>query len=249
MSHASTSTREFDFWEFVNCSRCHLPFAAEAGAPSVPFWLTECGHVICNNHLNADQSCAQCEERGIQLMPLQQDMELPMSDWFRSAPSALDSIAFSTRFQMDTLASLVRHYKKKYSHQRLILERLKGEYKNLKRYHPTVEDLQAENEQIRRYAEYGQGTSSDIRNDNGKRRMLDSHYSHPDGARNSSSPRSIVTPVGPDRLTLPPDHQQPTFTSRRASHSDDPSQAFQDQSGRQQRDRPGSRRFAQYAPC
>jgi hypothetical protein len=39
---------EFDFWEFVDCGKCRLPF--QNGA--MPFWLTECGHVICNNHLS-----------------------------------------------------------------------------------------------------------------------------------------------------------------------------------------------------
>lgn len=43
----------FDFWEFVSCARCHLPFTPESGGPqSVPFWITECGHVVCNNHLS-----------------------------------------------------------------------------------------------------------------------------------------------------------------------------------------------------
>ncbi|KZT07827.1 uncharacterized protein LAESUDRAFT_770907 [Laetiporus sulphureus 93-53] len=219
MSHTSVSTYEIDFWKFVSCSQCHLPFPAKAGAPSVPFWLAECGYVICNNHLNADQSCAQCAEQGIQLMPLQRDMELPMLDWFRSAPSALDSITFATRFQMDTLASLVQHYKEKSSHQKSLLTQLMKEHNNLRRYHScmTVEDLQTENEQLRHSAQYEHGTSSDIRNDNGKRQMLDSHHlwvtyrsSHPNGAETRSSPLSII---GRYRLTLPPDHQQPTCHS------------------------------------
>lgn len=46
--------REFDIWEFVNCSKCHLQFSPDGvSGPSVPFWLTECGHIICNTHLSA----------------------------------------------------------------------------------------------------------------------------------------------------------------------------------------------------
>lgn len=49
----SNEQPEFDFWEFVACARCHLPFSADSGAqPPVPFWVTECGHVLCNNHLS-----------------------------------------------------------------------------------------------------------------------------------------------------------------------------------------------------
>lgn len=45
--------REFDIWEFVNCSKCHLQFSPDGvSGPSVPFWLTECGHIICNTHLS-----------------------------------------------------------------------------------------------------------------------------------------------------------------------------------------------------
>jgi hypothetical protein len=43
---------EFDFWDFVNCSICHLPFTSSDRGPPVPFWITECGHVLCNNHLS-----------------------------------------------------------------------------------------------------------------------------------------------------------------------------------------------------
>lgn len=50
---ASSLPLEYDFWDFVACARCHLPFVPESGGtPSVPFWVTECGHVICNNHLS-----------------------------------------------------------------------------------------------------------------------------------------------------------------------------------------------------
>ncbi|PCH38188.1 hypothetical protein WOLCODRAFT_161368 [Wolfiporia cocos MD-104 SS10] len=84
---------------------------------------------------------------------------------------------------------------------------------------------------------------------NGKRRMLDSHR-HQSGARTNSSPRTVITPLGPNRLTLPPDHQQPSFSSDRASHSDDVSGFHDEGEGRYPRpsERPGSRRFTeQYA--
>ncbi|KIM87237.1 hypothetical protein PILCRDRAFT_305332 [Piloderma croceum F 1598] len=64
---------EFDFWEFVSCARCHLAFSSDLGVPQIPFWLTECGHIPCH-FPDADQSCAQCGERGIQLVPLQQNV-------------------------------------------------------------------------------------------------------------------------------------------------------------------------------
>ena len=47
------SETEWDFWEFVSCALCHLLFVPnDKGPPAVPFWLTECGHIVCNNHLS-----------------------------------------------------------------------------------------------------------------------------------------------------------------------------------------------------
>ncbi|KAF9818931.1 hypothetical protein IEO21_02469 [Rhodonia placenta] len=246
MSNTSATSQELDFWEFVNCSRCHLPFATDSGTPPVPFWLTECGHVLCNNHLNADQSCAQCGSQGIQLIPLQREMDAPMSDWFQSVTVSLDAVAYATRFQMETLARLVRHYKDKYARQRGLLERLKEEYKNIK---STVNELRLENQQLRQYADYDPGVPSEVPNMNRKRQMVARHQ-HLSGARTNSSPRTVMTPVGPSRLTLPPDHQQPAFPSHGGSHSDD---ILQEQSFRSHAqdalppdtNRPGSRRFAQ----
>ena len=94
MSTAQASSSDFDFWEFVNCGQCQLPFSLGA---TIPFWLTECGHVICNNHLSTcccavttyltncllkdvDQSCNQCGAQGVQLVPLQHEVRLPPPD-------------------------------------------------------------------------------------------------------------------------------------------------------------------------
>ena len=88
--------QDFDVWEFVSCAKCQLAFSPDGiSGPSVPFWITECGHVICNNHLSAclqekkqdkcvakveldlvdaDQSCPSCNAQGIELMPLQKEV-------------------------------------------------------------------------------------------------------------------------------------------------------------------------------
>ena len=51
MTNISSDQSDFDFWEFVSCAKCQLSFSLDAGV-AVPFWLTQCGHVICNNHLS-----------------------------------------------------------------------------------------------------------------------------------------------------------------------------------------------------
>ena len=44
---------DVDVWEFVTCAKCQLAFSPDGiSGPTVPFWITECGHVLCNAHLS-----------------------------------------------------------------------------------------------------------------------------------------------------------------------------------------------------
>ncbi|PIL23971.1 hypothetical protein GSI_13722 [Ganoderma sinense ZZ0214-1] len=72
------------------------------------------------------------------------DLEPPMANWFESAPAAFDAVGYTLRFQMNTMASLVRFYKKKYLQYRPLYERLKEEHaevKRLRKYSFISEDL------------------------------------------------------------------------------------------------------------
>ncbi|KAF8265955.1 hypothetical protein EI94DRAFT_1734329 [Lactarius quietus] len=177
MSHmSSNSPNDLDIWEFVSCSKCHLPFSSGPSAvPQVPFWLTECGHVICNIHLNADQSCCKCGSQQIQMMPLQRELDPPMSDWFCSIPRALDIISYSVRFQQDMQASLIRFLRERIAEQRDVLLRVKHEREELKNLRKMVEELRAENEQLRLYAGVDSNGTMSASNSSGKRRRLDAY--------------------------------------------------------------------------
>ncbi|KAI9508287.1 hypothetical protein F5148DRAFT_927232 [Russula earlei] len=204
MSHVSSSSADPDIWEFVTCSKCHLPFSSGPSVPpQVPFWLTECGHVICNLHLNADQSCCECGAQRIQMIPLQRDLDNPMSNWFCSVPHSMDTITYSIKFQQDMLMSLIRFLREKITQQRDVLLRVKQEREELKGLRKIVEDLRTENEQLRLYAGLDGNRSYTATNSSGKRRRIDAYNSD---SRNLSSPRSVITPLGPNRLTLPADH-------------------------------------------
>ncbi|KAH7912235.1 hypothetical protein BJ138DRAFT_1084052 [Hygrophoropsis aurantiaca] len=234
----TSQTIEFDFWNFVTCNICHLPFVtSNHGPPSIPFWITECGHVICNNHLNPDQSCSQCGDRNIQLMALQRDMDPPMSDWFRSLPFAMDSLSTAVKFQQEALASLVRKYKTRAAQFSSTCDRLRSERKALRRDN---EMLRHENAQLRQYGGYNQtGEPSAAVNSNGKRPMNEAHRQSA-SIKTSSSPRSIVTPVAPSRLTLPLG-EHPNFTRQ---DRDQPPAAPTNQQPAEAR--PGSSRFKQF---
>lgn len=77
-------------------------------------------------------------------------MDAPMSDWFRSIPHALDTVAYAAKvytifnarrrdasdwdqFQQETMAFQIRYYKAKQQQQRGIIDRLKRETAELKK--------------------------------------------------------------------------------------------------------------------
>ncbi|KAL0946646.1 hypothetical protein HGRIS_012840 [Hohenbuehelia grisea] len=242
MSDAPNAPPEFDFWQFVSCAKCQLPYGYESGqGPTAPFWLTECGHVICNHHLNADQSCAQCGAQNIQLAPLQPDLEAPMSAWFSSIPSALESATFAARFQLESMAAQVRFFKEKTYHYRSMVEKLRREIFDLKRANEALTQHH-HNQRDQPHRHHPDQEPSGNINSNGKRRMMDAARSN-----HSSSPRYIKTPSGPGRLTLPPGQQPPKLAAGKDQssynhemHSRDPNASSHD--------RPGSQRYtAQYA--
>ncbi|KAF9564388.1 hypothetical protein CPC08DRAFT_631306 [Agrocybe pediades] len=221
MSHDVPTVPDFDFWEFVCCSRCRMPFGLENGSATVPFWLTECGHIICNNHLSPDRVCCQCGAQDIQLAPLSRQMDAPMSEWFQSIPLSLDAIAYAAKFQQEAMASQIRYHKLRHQQLRQLVERLKQEIAELKR-----------NQLEQRHQHVGMSRTqdnevSDHLNVNGKREMLYTHQFDQSyrKTRTDSSPRSITTPIGPDRLTLLPGQQLPELSThkqqeqRKYSHS------------------------------
>ncbi|KAI6132111.1 hypothetical protein EDD16DRAFT_1534629 [Pisolithus croceorrhizus] len=211
-----SSEQDLDFWDFVSCK----------GPPAVPFWLTECGHVVCNNHLSPDRSCAKCGDQGIELIPLQRNMDPPMSDWFRSLPHAIDGIANAVKFQQQSLATLVQHYRRQCLQLSATCDRLRNERKGTKR----VETLRREITQLRQHpgsALMHSQEPSTHQNVNGKRPLIKAG-GQSGSVKTNSSPRSVPTPIAPLRLTLLPGD----------------SLLFTQQRPRPIADRPGSSRFA-----
>ncbi|KAG8217737.1 hypothetical protein J3R82DRAFT_5896 [Butyriboletus roseoflavus] len=226
---------DFDFWDFVCCAVCHIPFSPpDRGPPLVPFWITECGHVLCNSHLNPNQSCTKCGDQGIQLIPLQRNIDPPMSDWFRSLPHAIDGMANAVKFQQDSLAALVRHYRSQCLQLSSTCDRLRNERRSLRK------DAEALRKELHLYRSRGlvadqtREPSAHL-NHNGKRPMVEVRCQN-SSVKTNSSPRSNPTPVGPLRLTLPPG-EHPSFSRQELS-----GQEFADTV-----DKPGSSRFAEYA--
>lgn len=96
MSNISVAARpEFDFWEFVTCARCHLPYASDSGVPGIPFWLTECGHIVCNNHLSHLMSALirgfNADMSDQMLIRAVRNVESKESSWFRCSKMRVET--------------------------------------------------------------------------------------------------------------------------------------------------------------
>ncbi|KAG8966250.1 hypothetical protein FRC03_012261 [Tulasnella sp. 419] len=196
----------FDFWDFVYCSQCMLPYLSEGQSqPTVPFWATECGHVLCNRHLNPDRSCPSCGSPNVAVSPLQKDMPSPINSWFQPVPQALEGITATVRFQQEMLAKQVRFYRDKCLKQKEVLDRVRVELTKYKELKIAYEDLQS---QLRFQAvedNSSTGTkrprTSSIHGDFQK----SSPFDHPPR-------RGTVTPITSNRLTLPKNQSIPMFT-------------------------------------
>ncbi|KII88354.1 hypothetical protein PLICRDRAFT_698749 [Plicaturopsis crispa FD-325 SS-3] len=181
-----------------------------------------------------------------------------MSDWFRSVPHGFDAVANAAKFQQETMASQIRYYKAKYAQHRALLERFKAELPNAKALKREVDELRAENNQLRQYAGYGprhqEGAQpSDSFNSNGKRPMTASRRLRRSHGGTSSSPHSNGIPVGPSRLTLPAGQQAPSLSAHQEDNraSAGASGGNSSDSYQHQIERPGTGRFIEqyaYAP-
>ncbi|CAE6424268.1 unnamed protein product [Rhizoctonia solani] len=129
------SPTDKSIWEYVHCSVCmmlFLPPNRTDPVPDIPFWLTECGHVICNNHLMADQSCASCRAKNPTIVPLQRNMSPPVSEWFRPLADAHENLVMASRIQHNMFVALIRHYRQRYDTAKVMIKQLQAELVSLR---------------------------------------------------------------------------------------------------------------------
>ncbi|KAF7344635.1 RING-type domain-containing protein [Mycena venus] len=198
MSKISSHSVEFNFWDFVCCSRCQLPFASNS---TVPFWVTDCGHVVCKTHLTTDRRCTQCGATGIQLLLLQREIEDPMSTCFQSIPYSLDTVAYTAKVQQETMAFQIRYYQRIQRRQQDLIGRLKWDVDELKRNHSALTQENAQYRQSLGYQAGGGGRPgpSSAAGSYGMRRINGPDHYRP----RSSTSRSTVTSLGPGGPTAP----------------------------------------------
>lgn len=191
LAASSTQSNDVDIWEFTHCDHCMLPFEQSSSEQSrVPFWLTECGHVLCNSHISTSRTCMKCGSTNVSVFPLQKDLPEPMASWFKPVVSTLDSLTNTIRFQQAAMAAEVRYYKSRCAQFHRMLQQFQErnrEYKELQHAH---ECLRREVVQLR--AQLRQ-ENNDHTNSNGKRIRLDSGGTTPTVVDDSMCYTSLCT--------------------------------------------------------
>ncbi|KAF9454666.1 hypothetical protein P691DRAFT_786221 [Macrolepiota fuliginosa MF-IS2] len=183
-------------------------------------------------------------------------LDAPMSEWFRSIPSALDMIAYAAKFQQEVMARQIQFYRSRHQQIRIVMEKLRSENSELKR---TNESLGQENEQLKQQLGYQElnsnpeetHESSTLINQNGKRSMdmFRLQYDHPSRRpRTDSSPHRTTTT--PTRLTLPAGQHAPGLAhpGNDSRHMAPPRPIPQSHHGNMQTNsRPTSRQIGKFA--
>ncbi|KZS91052.1 hypothetical protein SISNIDRAFT_169015 [Sistotremastrum niveocremeum HHB9708] len=212
-------SQPFDIWDFVHCGICYTTFVNPDNPnpnapPTVPFWVTECGHVVCNNHLKPDKTCGVCGHTDVAVMAMSRDLPDPMSQWFRPIPARQEELAFASNVQQETVSKLLKHYRRKHLRYKNILAQMKKQSDEDRR---KIDHLRAENERLRKGGSTS-GPLQDSTNVNGKRRRIEDHggyvvrchtaIQHILMLHNRSSSvasNHVIEPPPPERLTLPRD--------------------------------------------
>ncbi|KZT52682.1 hypothetical protein CALCODRAFT_79375 [Calocera cornea HHB12733] len=160
-------------WPLIHCNVCLLPFFPHnnpSNPPPVPFWMTECGHVICNAHLRSDQTCAFCNAASARPVPLQAHVRLPfravihllksdqtdphsLTSWHLFIPQALSQLASAAQYQHESTSRLLyalQEKKERCERQETLLQKIKPELESLKATRRQVDILQRENQELRK---------------------------------------------------------------------------------------------------
>ncbi|CAG8595189.1 10727_t:CDS:2, partial [Scutellospora calospora] len=142
--------------EFLHCNACFAYLTSSTSSTTretqIRFWLTECGHVICQSCLNKHGDTTQdnsstatepiCPVCNTKCAAVELTDQLPpnLSMFFRPAHEIIEETADILRFQQTNTFSLLKFLKDKVAKQKQMLDKAKNE---LLQYKDTKNQLQA----------------------------------------------------------------------------------------------------------
>ncbi|KAK4689870.1 hypothetical protein P7C73_g238, partial [Tremellales sp. Uapishka_1] len=105
---------DLPFLEFVHCQLCHRRYPERE---DLEFWMTECGHILCDDdeHDHQPDQCTFCGKQKVEITAIGERDKIPASlqRWFRSPAKSIKRVEeelSALRFSIPTLIRQNRHY-------------------------------------------------------------------------------------------------------------------------------------------
>ncbi|RIA86119.1 hypothetical protein C1645_780361 [Glomus cerebriforme] len=208
------------YTEFLHCNAC-FTYSSSPKEDQIRFWLTECGHVVCESCLSKhgeasrdissnamEHTCSVCNTK-CATIELTDKLSPNLGAFFRSAHEMLDEVADVMRFQKTNTTSLIEFLKDKLGKQRQMLDKAKNELLQYKDMKNELQNLKEENRRLKSQLQEARPSTpvkrpieSPIKPNTSPRKL------HKSPAQNhnldiSPSQRQPRTPNPPKRLSLP----------------------------------------------
>ncbi|CAG8441801.1 6479_t:CDS:10 [Ambispora leptoticha] len=224
------------FADFLHCNLC-FGYSAPSSLSNnnedkLRFWLTECGHIICqacynkstepstddNNASNSKDSkervCPVCQAKST-VVELTNKLPNNLNIYFRPPNELLDEAADVLRFQQSNLYGLLNFLKDKVNKQKQVLDKAKEELIKHKEIKNQLQALKEENKRLK--TELQEARTGRINNSDPSSISKETPYYSPRSLESSSSStknrngpyvspkqsRPPKTPNPPSRLSLP----------------------------------------------
>ncbi|KAL7410649.1 hypothetical protein BDY24DRAFT_398840 [Mrakia frigida] len=207
------------FTDFLACEVCWRDFNLEDQTQQIPFWITSCGHSLCDDH-GVDPTnprCTKCGTEGITTELFGPNLSSEVAAYFSPAADSLETVAGAVKYQQQYLFNLVLFFKDKVVKQKGVLDEVKGRLAAGQESARRVQELEMEVGRLR--SKLDQRTNrigppsfpgSSVDGD-GRKRIRDvGMHSDPTHHRAPSSAGSLHNALPPHRVSIQPSKRNPS---------------------------------------
>lgn len=99
------------------------PFQETLRSGSDRFWMTECGHFLCDRHEHQPGICTHCKSSPISTYKITPSMDPSLMIWFRTPLGSLMTASRTIDFQQAEVSRLVSHLREQISKQNKALKK------------------------------------------------------------------------------------------------------------------------------
>jgi hypothetical protein len=135
-----TQNRDRDYANLKNTPISYHPYQETLRSGSDRFWMTECGHFLCDRHEHEPGICTHCKSTPISTYKITPNMDPKLLTWFQSPLLSLMTASRTINFQQAEISRLVAHLREQISKQN---KALKKAAQQIRENSKTVTELEA----------------------------------------------------------------------------------------------------------